>query len=448
MESPEPLPSFFLAQPFISEHALSLGNLVLLGIIFLFIVGSALVSGSEIAFFSFKNDDLKAFEGSKEKNEERIYKLVNQPRYLLATILIANNFFNIGIIIASFYLLNNVFNFSQFPAWIEVVVNTVLVTFLIVMAGEVIPKVYATQKARSLAGFMAQPLTIAKKVLYPFSKLLTKTTSRMEARLQGNKDEVINADEVDMAIDLTTKGKATEEEVQMLKSIVRFGDIAVKDVMTSRPDIIALPNHLTYPDLIEAVRSSGFSRIPVFDEDLDKVIGILYAKDLLEHLNESDNFYWPKILRESYFVPENKKIDDLLEDFQSNRTHIALVVDEYGGTSGLITLEDILEEIIGDIKDEFDDFTGEIEFKQISQNKFLFEGKVSLFDMCKIIGAEYNQFEDAKGDTDSLAGLILELSSSIPQRHQRVECGDYRFTVVDVDNKRIKKVDVEKIIFE
>ena len=441
IDSPDPL----LLSSILADNAFTGQSIILLIIILCFIVGSALVSGSEIAFFSFKSDQLRQFESSKHKNERIIYELLSQPRYLLATILIANNFFNIGIIIGSFYLLNSILDFSGVSTLVEVIINSVLVTFLIVLFGEVIPKVYATQRAKVLASFMAKPLLLVKQALHPFSKLLIRTTSTLEQRIQANSDESLNADEVDMAIDLTTKGKANLEEVQMLKSIVRFGDIAVKDVMTSRPDMKAISNDISYELLLQEIRESGFSRIPVYENDLDNIVGVLYAKDLLAHLNEDSRFHWQNLLRDGFFVPENKKIDDLLEDFQSNRMHIALVVDEYGGTTGLITLEDVLEEVIGEIKDEFDDFAEDIAYKQITANKYLFEGKVSLFDMCKIINADFSEFEAVKGESDSLAGLVLELSSKIPERHQKIEFGKYIFTVVDVDNKRIKKIDVEKI---
>lgn len=447
MQIDHPDPPFLNAFSFsvLTEDAFSTQNIILLLVILCLIIGSALVSGSEIAFFSFKSDHLRDFKTSKSKQERNIYKLLSQPRYLLATILIANNFFNIGIIIVSFYLLNSMLDFSGVTPAVEVMINSVLVTFLIVLFGEVIPKVYATQKARNLAGFMSKPLLLTKDLLQPFSRLLIKTTSLVEEKIKAKGDEGLNADEVDLAIDLTTKGKANQEEIQMLKSIVRFGDIAVKDVMTSRPDIHAVSEEMDFNSLMYEIRKSGFSRIPVYEEDLDHITGILYAKDLLAYIDNEEEFKWQALIRDGFYVPENKKIDDLLEDFQSNRMHIALVVDEYGGTAGLITLEDVLEEIIGEIKDEFDDIEEEIDYKQITANKYIFEGKVSLFDMCKIIGADFTEFEEVKGESDSLGGLVLELSSKIPDRHQKIEYGNYIFTVVDVDQKRIKKIDVEKV---
>lgn len=433
-----------MIQHIFAENSLSTQNIVLLIIILFLIIGSALISGSEIAFFSFKKDDLADFEASKHKKDQGIYELINQPRYLLATILITNNFFNIGIIVVSFYLLNNLLDLTGLPLWVEVIINSVVVTAIIVLFGEVIPKVYATQRAKALAGFMSAPLLLAKKALFPFSKLLIQTSGLIEKRMKQHNDESITADEMDLAIDLTTQDNTNDEEVQMLKSIVRFGDIAVKDVMTSRPDIKAASTDLPFHQLVETVKQSGYSRIPVYSDDLDRIQGVLYAKDLLEHLTEENKYDWTALVRESLFVPENKKIDDLLEDFQQSHMHIAIVVDEYGGTVGLITLEDILEEIIGEIKDEFDDFADDVPYKKINEQKYIFEGKVSLFDMCKIVDADFHQFEEAKGESDSLAGLILELSGKLPQKDQIIDFGPYRFTVMEADNKRIKKVDVER----
>ncbi len=419
-------------------------NWIYISIIIILMICSALVSGSEIAFFSFQTDDLDEFKQSKSKRENTIYKLITQPRRLLSTILISNNFFNIGIVVVSFYLLANLFNFDNKPSWLRMVIETGLVTFLIVLFGEVIPKVYATQRGRTLARFMARPLEQLSKILKPFSSILIKTTDGLEQKITKNSDQKnITAEEVDMAIDLTTNENSTDEEVQILKSIVRFGEIAVHDVMTSRPDVYALSDSSGFDDIIQTIRTSGFSRIPVFKEELDQIIGILYAKDLLAYLDQGDDFQWKKLTREPFFVPENKKIDDLLKDFQENHTHMAIVVDEYGGTAGLITLEDVLEEIIGDIKDEFDDLQNDVKYEKIADNRFLFEGKTSLFDSCKILNVDYQQFEQIKGESDSIAGLILEISGKFPRKNQVIPVQDLIFKVVDLDQKRIKTVEIE-----
>lgn len=420
----------------------TLETAIYLCILVLLMMGSALVSGSEIAFFSFKADSLDEFKNSKNKREKKIYELVTQPRQLLATILIANNFFNIGIIVVSSFLVGQIFNFSGFPKWVEVLITLGLVTAIIVLFGEVLPKVYATQRAKHLASFMAAPLGGMREILRPISNLLIKGSANLEERM-ANDSETISAEEVDLAIDLTTKGKATDDEVQILKSIVRFGDISVKEVMTSRPDIQSFSSELDFKELIQTVRESGFSRIPVFEEDLDKVIGILYAKDLLAYLGEEADFSWQELIREPFFVPENKKIDDLLKDFQENHTHMAIVVDEYGGTAGLATLEDVLEEIIGEIKDEFDDINSDLEYEQLDENRYRFAGKSSLFDVCKLLQIDYSEFEEVKGESDSLAGLLLEVWGKFPKKFQVLQIKNLLFKVTDVDQKRIKTVEVE-----
>lgn len=444
-ESSEP-PSFYLQSlnSIFVDHWSTPENWLFITIIIVLMILSALVSGSEIAFFSFKADDLEDFKNSKSPVDNTIYELVSRPRRLLSTILIANNFFNIGIVVVSFFLMGNIFDFEGRPAWVQVVVETGLVTFLIVLFGEVIPKVYATQRGKQLARFMAKPLYSLSNFLRPFSSLLINSADGLEKKMSNeNDDNSISAEEVDMAIDLTTKGQATPEEVQILKSIVRFGEISVRDVMTSRPDIISMSDELSFEQVIQEIRVSGFSRIPIFQGDLDHVIGILYAKDLLAYLDEDNQFEWQSLIRTPFFVPENKKIDDLLEDFQSNHTHMALVVDEYGGTAGIITLEDVLEEIIGEIKDEFDVHEHDILYEKIDDNRYIFEGKTSIFDLCKIINADYQLFEEVKGDSDSIGGLILELAGKFPKKKQVLEVENYLFKVLDLDQKRIKSVEIE-----
>lgn len=427
----------------ISDNVLSTENWILAGVIFLLIIGSALVSGSEIAYFSYGPEQLKDLEESTSKKKAKVQELLGKPRYLLATILIANNLFNIGIILTSFYLLQNIFAFGAYPPWVEILINTVLVTFIIVLFGEVLPKVYATQKGERLAFFMSTPLLLMRGAFRPLSRLLINATRIVEQRLERREKTSISAEELDIAIDLTVNDEGTEEEVKMLKSIVRFGDISVKDVMTARPDVTSVDISTPYGELLDTIKSSGFSRIPIVDADLDKVQGVLYAKDLLSYLDEGNDFVWTGLLREGFFVPENKKIDDLLEDFQTNRMHMALVVDEYGGTAGLITLEDVLEEIIGDIKDEFDDIGEDIDYEKLDSHTYVFEGKTSLFDLCKIIGIDFQDFEKVKGDSDSLAGLLLEIAGKIPRKNTEIEFSPFTFTVMDADQRRIKRVKIK-----
>ncbi len=417
-------------------------SIVLLAIVALLMIASALVSGSEIAFFSFKNEDREEFQNSSDKKERRIYDLLSRPRYLLSTILIANNLFNVGIIMTLFYLLKKHINMEGLSALWKVAIDPILITFLLVLFGEVLPKVYATIRQRSLASTMAGPLLIMRTLFKPISDWLVKSTQVIEKRIE-KRSAGLSAEELNMAIDITADEKTSDEDVQMLKSIVQFGDISIKDVMTVRPDVVGINSALHFHDLLQIVRESGYSRFPVFEEDLDNIKGVIYAKDLLAHLNEANNFNWLNLQRNAYFVPETKKIDDLLSEFQTNRTHIAVAVDEYGGTAGIITLEDVLEEIIGDIKDEFDHVRTDAEYEQLSENSYVFEGKTSLFDMCKILDVDFNQFDDAKGESDSLAGLILELAGRIPAVTNQVHFHPFTFTVLEADKKRLKKIKVD-----
>ncbi len=443
MEDIEPPPTLLFYQSFIKKDWLSVETIIFLLVLLLLLMGSALVSGSEIAFFSFKASDLKSFFSSKNKQEKRIYELISRPRFLLATILIANNFFNIGIIVVSSFLVSKIFTFQGHPRYMEPLVSIGMISFMIVLFGEVIPKVYATQRATEFAALMASPLLILRRVFKPFSSLLIRGSENIETQMFSGYQNAVSQEEVDLAIDLTTKGKATEDEINILKSIVRFGDIIVKDVMTSRPDIVAISNEDQFTDLVKAVKAYGFSRIPVFSEDLDQVEGILHSKDLLAYLNEGDEFDWQKLIREALFVPENKKIDDLLKDFQEHYTHMAIVVDEYGGTAGLITLEDILEEIIGEINDEFDGIALDLEYEQLDENRYRFAGKSSLFDVCKLLKLDFADFDEVKGESDSLAGLLLELCGKFPRKYQVIQIQNLMIKVTEIDEKRIKTVEVE-----
>jgi len=416
---------------------------VLLGLIILLILASSMVSGSEIAFFSIRPNQLQEHAHSKKAGERRIFSLLQKPRYLLATILIANNLINIAIILTSNFFIDQLIDFSTQPVWYEWVIKIFLVTFLIVFFGEVLPKIYATQRGKALAAFMSKPLSILNVLLLPLSSMLVKSSKVVENRLAKRERETLSADELDMAIDLTVNQENTsEDEMNMLKSIVRFGDIAAKDVMTARPDIFALSQEQSYSDVLDLIRNQGFSRIPVYDQDLDEVKGLLYVKDLLSHFEESPYFKWTSLLRPAYFVPENKKIDNLLEDFQQNKTHMAIVVDEYGSTVGVVTMEDVLEEIIGEIKDEFDDIDQEIFYEKLDEFTYIFEGKASLYDLCKIIDEDFHQFEDVKGEADSLAGLVLELAGRIPRRGEEIKHEGFTFKILDSEKKRINRLKV------
>ena len=428
----------------------SIEHIVLAGVLLLLLGCSALVSGSEVAYFSFNSQQVQAFGKSSSKPLQSVFNLISRPRYLLATILIANNLVNIAFILISNYLFEAVFDFSPQPGWpdwlaklpLNWVIKVPLVTALIVLFGEVLPKVYAMAKSQQLAAFMAQPLVVLRKLFMPLSKWLVNSTQAVEKRLSGHEKDAVSVEDIDMVIDLTTDVKTSADDVKMLKSIVRFGDILVKDIMTARPDIRAVQENTSYDKVLEVVRETGHSRIPVFADKIDNIKGVLYTKDLIKYLDEPPKFKWQKVMRKTHFVPENKRVDDLLEDFQTHRMHIALVVDEYGGTVGLITLEDILEEVVGDIKDEFEGQGSDDNFQKIAENTYIFEGKASLYDVCKKMGVGFNQFDDVKGETDSLAGLVLEIAGKIPRREEEIHFPPFTFTVLSADKMRIKRIKV------
>jgi putative hemolysin len=401
---------------------------------------SALVSGSEVAFFSLSGGDLDACRDSKRKTDQQILNLVQQPRALLATILILNNLVNVGIVTFSTYLLWQISG-TQNPEAGLIALLTLVVTLAIVFFGEVIPKVYASQNYLPLARAMAGFLSLVSIIVYPLAWLLLSTSNLIEKRVE-KRGYNISMDELNQAIEITTTNENTsEEEKEILKGIVNFGTINVKQIMRSRLDVTAVDMEMNFKELLEQINQSGFSRMPAYMETIDNIKGILYIKDLLPHLDAEENFEWQSLLRPGIFVPETKKIDSLLKDFQEKRVHMAIVVDEYGGTSGLITLEDIIEEIIGEINDEFDDEIN-VAFNKLDDNTFIFEGKTSLNDFCKVIDEDPALFEEVKGESESLGGLVLEIHSKIPRPGEKVLFDKFVFTVVDADEKRIRKVRV------
>ncbi len=417
------------------------------------LVCSGLISGSEVAFFSMDQNDL---EGIKKDNKtgNKIIQLLDQPKRLLATILIANNFINVAIIMLSTYLLNIIFS-DELASWVSSALGeelgkaisfffeVVLITFLLVLFGEVAPKVYAKKNNLKLAGIMARPLNFLSKVTRWPSSLLMKGYDALENKFKTKDGNKVTLEEIDHAIELTVKDTANaNQEIELLKSIVKFGNVPVKQIMCARVDITAIDIEDKFTDVLKMIRESGYSRIPVYTEDLDTINGFLYAKDLLEHLDKKNDFNWQKIIRTSpFFIPESKKIDDLLKEFQAKRVHIAIVVDEFGGTAGLVTLEDVIEEIIGEIKDEFDDHI-EVEYKKINDYNFLFEGKTMINDVCKLTGLDTSIFEEVRGDADSLGGLILEMVGRLPKYDEVINFENYSFKIVSVDKKRIRQVKV------
>jgi len=462
---PEALDLTLNILPFLLLEISSIGLAFASIVILLLLILSALISGSEVAFFSLSPNDLDNLKGEDSLVSNRILRLLEKPRTLLATILISNNFINIGYIIVSEYVLSNTLTEDLCNRWaatisttfsfitldqsylaeaISFIITTVLVTFAVVLFGEVAPKVYAKINNVQLAKFMSRSLSFFERFFSPLSLMLVSLTSIIEKKLaHRTTNNLASKEEIGEAIDLTVKGgfNATEE-VDILKSIVNFGDVAAKQIMQPRVDVMAVDFQSTYKELLKIVKKSGYSRIPVYNENFDHITGLLYAKDLLGHLEEDNDFEWQELLRtEILYIPESKKIDDLLKEFQAKRLHMAVVVDEYGGTSGIVTLEDIMEEIIGEIKDEFDDEI-ELDYQKLDDYNYIFEGKTLLNDVCRVIGLDTNTFDEVRGDADSLAGLILELLGRLPRKGSEIKHDRFTFKIIEVNKKRIKQIKI------
>jgi len=442
LEQPESDPHLWLPQ--IIGNTLtgnfSIGVLIVILIILILIFVSAMISGSEIAFFSLTPTQIKEFRDKESKTNKIILSLLNVPERLLATILITNNFVNVGIVILSAFLSASLFNFTNFPI-IGFLIEVVVITIIILLFGEITPKIYANQKPVIFSTIMARPLNGLMKLFYPFSSLLVRTTNIIDKRLASQNRE-ITMSELSDAIEITADDNAPDDDTKILKGIVKFTDIAVSEIMKSRMDVVSIDSVTSFAEVIKIVNESGYSRIPVYTETFDKIDGILYVKDLLPHLGEKKEFKWQQLLRPAFFVPENKKINDLLQEIQEKKIHLAVVVDEYGGTSGIVTLEDILEEIVGEITDEFDSPEDEIEYNKIDDNNYIFEGKTSINDFCKIINIDDNSFDEVKGEADSIAGIMLELVGNIPEKNATVSYSQFDFKALTVDNRRIKMVQV------
>lgn len=415
-----------------------------LGMLLLLIV-SALISGSEVAFFSLKPAELEEIRMAQDSGSERIIQLLEIPdrrtgsSNLLATILVINNFVNIIIILLSTSVVTTIFPKGSVNPILEVVIHIAAVTFLIVLFGEVIPKVYATNYGLSLAKIMSAPIQISQKIFWVFWKPLVSMGRVIDDRFNKGGSSSIDINTLSHALELTDSDDRTEEEKKILEGIVAFGSKDVKQIMTSRMDVACFDIELSYPELRKKILELGFSRIPVFRGTIDEVAGILYIKDLLPHLKTKD-FDWTALIRPPFFVPENKKIDDLLREFQSRKNHMAIVVDEYGGTSGLITLEDVIEEIVGDITDEFDD--DELQYSRIDDRNFIFEGKTALIDIYRILDIDGENFEQEKGESDTLAGFIIEQAGKIPLKGERIHFEQFTFTVEAADKRKVKRVKV------
>jgi len=412
------------------------GAAILISLILL--LSSALISGSEVAYFSMSAADKNKLRHKKTKTNDRVLKNLESPEKLLATILVANNFVNVGIIILTAYTTNNLVTFQNSPV-VEFIFQVVLITFFLLLFGEILPKIYANHYALKFSRLMALPLITLEKLFRPVNSILIYSTSFVNKRLQKHRKN-ISMDEISQALELTSETEISEEK-EILEGIVKFGNKSVEEIMCSRVDVVALDIKTTFSKVLDTINDSGYSRIPVYIESFDNISGILYIKDLLPHSHKGNSFKWQTLVRPPFYVPETKKISALLEEFQKNKVHLALVVDEYGGSSGIVTLEDVLEEIVGDITDEFDE--EETFFSKISENTYLFNGKTLLVDFYKSVETSENIFDDVKGDADTLAGLILELKGEIPDRHEKITCKQFKFTVEAVDKRRIKQIKVE-----
>ena len=402
-----------------------------------FLLCSAMVSASEVALFSLSQQDLNTLSEEDSSKANLISKLLQRPKKLLATILVANNFSHIGVVIVFSFVGNDIFSAIQSPV-LKFVVEVILITFLILLFGEVLPKIYASRNNIQFSKFVANPLSILDKLLSPISFPMRAISVYLHEKL-GRQKSNISVDQLSQALGLTSTEDTTSEEQKILEGIVSFGNTDTKQVMSPRIDIFALEMEETFAEIYEKIVDKGYSRIPVYRDNIDHIEGVLFVKDLIPHINKRE-FDWNKLIREPFFVPENKKLDDLLKEFQSKKSHLAIVVDEYGGTSGLVSLEDIIEEIVGDISDEFDDEN--LNYSQIDDKNFLFEGKINLKDFYRIVDVDEEIFEISKGEAETLAGFILEILGNFPKKGQKIHFTNVHFTIEAVDKKRIKQLKV------
>jgi len=403
----------------------------------LLLIGSGLMSGSEVAYFSLRPEDIEKLKNDRHKKARAALNLYNNPERLLSTILVANNTINIAIILLAAFISSQLFDFSGSPL-LGFLRNTVAITFILLFFGEVMPKVYSSRIHYKVVLFMAAPLTVIQSLFKPVTSLLILSTSFVKKRTASRRTN-ISMDDISDALELASDDM--DEDEKLLKGIVNFGNINVSAIMCPRIDVTALDVASGFDTVVSVIVESGFSRIPVYSGSFDSVKGILYAKDVLPYTSYPASFKWQALLRPPYFVPETKKINDLLKEFQSKKIHMAIVIDEYGGTSGIVTLEDILEEIVGEITDESDE--DESLYRKIDDRNYIFEGKILLNDFCRILEISEDSFDEIRGEAETLAGLILELTGEIPQKGKSVETGKYRFRIESADRRRIKEIKVE-----
>ena len=427
----DPEPSFFLQ--YTLDTNLALGFIAIFALLFC----SALISGAEVALFSLSQKDIDDILQENPSKGQLISELLEKPKKLLATLLVANNFITIGVIILFTYLGNNIFS-GIISAVLKFIIEVIIITFLILLFGEVLPKVYASRNNIKFAKRIAYPVAILDKLLLPISLPMRKATIYLHNKL-GKQKTNFSVDQLSQALELTDSDESSSEEQKILEGIVTFGNTDTKQVMSPRMDIFALEIDESFVSIYPKIIEMGFSRIPVYRDNIDQIEGVLFVKDLLPHIDK-ENFDWKTLLREPFFVPENKKIDNLLKDFQSMKSHLAIVVDEYGGTSGLVSLEDIIEEIVGDISDEFDGDNSN--YSKIDEKNYLFEGKTNLKDFYRVIDVDEELFEIKKGEAETLAGFILEILGNFPKKDQKVVFENCTFTIETVDKKRIKQIKV------
>jgi gliding motility-associated protein GldE len=434
---PDPLPNLFLLalEPSISVSSVALISFVLVALLFL----SAVLAGSEVAFFSLNADQRISLRESEVSSEKKVSQLLDKPQQLLATLLISINFVNIIFITLANYLTSMVLGQQSMETLLVTLFLLFGVTFIITFFGELIPKVWAQQNNLNFARYSAPLIGFLSFVFSPLSKALLGISGLIEKRVK-KKSYTLTSQELNQALEITTDENTSDREKDILRGILNFGNISVKSVMQARRDIVAFDTSMNFHELMDLINKNGYSRVPVYNETIDKIEGILYIKDLLKHIDQDEKFDWLPLLHTPFFVPENKKIDDLLYDFQEKRVHMAVIVNEYGETEGLVTMEDIIEEIVGEINDEFDEV--EADYKKIGDNIYVFEAKTSLNDFCRVFEIEAAYFEKAKGESETLAGLIIELFGRIPSAGEEIEFEDFTFKVQSVDTRRIKKVRV------
>jgi len=444
LETPDPDPLIGLLTVVSNNFFTGFTVNAIIGIVILclLLVASALISGSETAFFSLQPADIDELESRNDAKSQLVLKLREIPKTLLATILIANNFINVTITLLSTYIMMQLFDMDDHPI-AAFFLEVVIVTSLILIVGEITPKIFASKRPIAVSRFMARPLRFLNGFFKPLSKLLVNSTSFMDKHLEKKKGE-ISMEDLSTAVEIATDESTPPEEKLMLKGIASFSEKEVSNVMIPRVDIIGVEKDMEFTAMLATVIKSGFSRIPVYEETLDQVSGILYVKDLLPYL-DAQSYEWQKLIRPAFFVPENRKINDLFQDFREKKIHIAIVVDEYGGTSGLITMEDVIEEIVGEINDEFDKTNEEEHYKKLDDGSFLFKAQTSIVDFCKVFGVDEDYFEPMQGEADTLAGLILEIEGRIPEIGFKFNFEKFHMEITDADPKRIKEV---KVVFD